>query len=168
LSATCQTLLDTGQLFRGHSKFRRVYNARAQIQLQNGVLRHISAYSLTSLIAPTTLKSHHNMQPSDKAIWDSAYEEEFDGLSSLPTWEIISEKQFRQLYKNVKVLPSMSILFALLSVVLNHNLVPIGNYFVVYMVYDVPPNCGMTNFALILFQWVLRTLKIRRVYLWGH
>jgi hypothetical protein len=102
-------LLDTGQLFRGHSKFRRVYNARAQIQLQNGVLRHISAYSLTSLIAPTTLKSHHNMQPSDKAIWDSAYEEEFDGLSSLPTWEIISEEQFRQLYKNVKVLPSMSI-----------------------------------------------------------
>jgi len=49
------------------------------------------------------------MQPSDKAIWDSAYEEEFDGLSSLPTWEIISEEQFRQLYKNVKVLPSMSI-----------------------------------------------------------
>jgi hypothetical protein len=29
LSATYQHLLDTGQLFRGHSKFQRVYNARA-------------------------------------------------------------------------------------------------------------------------------------------
>jgi hypothetical protein len=38
LSATIQHLLDTGQLFRGHCKFRHVYNARAQIQLRDCVL----------------------------------------------------------------------------------------------------------------------------------
>jgi len=33
LSANCQHLIDTGQFFQGHCKFRRVYNACAQIQL---------------------------------------------------------------------------------------------------------------------------------------
>jgi hypothetical protein len=109
LQANCQHLLDTGQLFRGHSKFRQVYNARAQIQLRSSVLRHVSAYCLTSLLAPTSLKAHNKLNSTDKEIWDTAYDEEFDGLSSLPTWEIISEDKFRQLYKNVKILPSMAI-----------------------------------------------------------
>jgi hypothetical protein len=34
------------------------------------------------------------MDPDDKVIWDSAYDEEYDGLESLPTWEIISEDPF--------------------------------------------------------------------------
>jgi hypothetical protein len=109
LSATCQTLLDTGQLFRGHAKFRRVYNARAQVQLRHSVLRHVSAHGLLSLVAPSSLKSHLSMHPNDKEIWDDAYCEEFDGLSLLPTWEVLSEQQYRQLYKNVKALPSMAI-----------------------------------------------------------
>jgi len=47
LSADCQHLLDTGQFFRGHCKFRHVYNARAQLQLKDCILRHVSAHGLT-------------------------------------------------------------------------------------------------------------------------
>jgi len=49
------------------------------------------------------------MDPSDKLIWDAAYDEEYDGLVSLPTWEVISEAQFRQLSKGKKALPTMAI-----------------------------------------------------------
>jgi hypothetical protein len=108
LMAKCQHLLDTGQLFRGHSKFRRIYNARAQVQLRQSVLRHVSAYGLTSLVAPTSLKSHASMNVEDQTIWDNAYSEEFDGLSSLPTWELIPEAKYHQLYKHAKILPLMA------------------------------------------------------------
>jgi hypothetical protein len=109
LSSSFQTLLDTGQIFCGHAEFHRVYNARAQIQLQDCVLRHVSAHGLTSLVAPSYLKAHVTMASMDKTIWDSAYDEEFDGLSSLLTWEILSKSQFKQLNKNIKPLPSMAI-----------------------------------------------------------
>ncbi len=107
--ANCQTLLDTGQLFRGHAKFSRVYNARAQLQLRDNVLRHVSAHGLSSLIAPSSLKSHLHMSPEDKQIWDHAYGEEYDGLAALPTWEVLTDKEFKHLSKGVKALPSMAI-----------------------------------------------------------
>ena len=109
LSSTIQTLLDTGQIFRGHTKFKRVYNIRNQLQLRDSVLRHVSAHGLTSLVVPTSLKAHSSMSNSDKAIWDDAYLEEYDGLSSLPTWEVLTESQFKALNKGVKALPSMAI-----------------------------------------------------------
>jgi len=109
LSADCQYLLDTGQLFRGHCKFSRVYNARAQIQLKDSILRHVSAHGLASLVAPTSLRMHSKLSSTDKQIWDDAYNEEFDGLSDLPTWEVLSESQFKQLSNGVKALPSMAI-----------------------------------------------------------
>jgi hypothetical protein len=31
LSVSIQQLLDSGQIFKGHAKFKRVYSARAQI-----------------------------------------------------------------------------------------------------------------------------------------
>ncbi len=98
-----------GQLFHGHTKFRRVYHARAQVQLRDCILQHVSAHGLTSLVAPSSLKQHLNMNHGDKNIWDAAYDEEFDGLSSLPTWQVITEEQFRQLSKGVKALPTMAI-----------------------------------------------------------
>jgi hypothetical protein len=64
---------------------------------------------LTSLIAPVSLSSHHKLTESDKKIWDAAYSEEFDGLSDLPTWEILTEAQFKQHSKGHKALPSMAI-----------------------------------------------------------
>jgi hypothetical protein len=38
LSANCQQLMDTAQLFRGHTKFKHVYDARAQLRLKDCVL----------------------------------------------------------------------------------------------------------------------------------
>jgi len=109
LSANCQHFIDTGQLFRGHTKFKRLYNTRNQVQLKSSVLRHVSAYGLSSLIAPSSLHHHYKMTPEYKIIWDQAYDEEFDGLSSLPTWEILTEAQFKSLSAGAKALPSMAI-----------------------------------------------------------
>jgi hypothetical protein len=71
-------------------------------------LRHVSADGLKSLITPSSLCSHQKLDPSDKLIWDAAYNKEFDGLESLPTWEIISEDKFHQLSKGKKALPTMA------------------------------------------------------------
>ncbi len=109
LPANCQRLLDSGQLFRGHTKFSRVYKVRHQAQLHNSVLRHVSAHGLDSLIAPSSLKYHSSMSSNDKSIWDAAYDEEFDGLAGIPTWEVLTEQQFKQLSKGAKPLPSMAI-----------------------------------------------------------
>jgi len=108
-NANCVDLLETAQLFRGHTKFKNVYDARTQLSLRDCVLRHVSAHGLSSLIAPTSLKHHAKMSPDDKAIWDAAYNEEYDGLESLPTWEIISEEQYKILSKGRKALPTMAI-----------------------------------------------------------
>lgn len=88
LVTNCQMLLDT---------------------LRNDVLCHVSAYGLWSLVAPTSLKHHQSMDPSDKLIWDQAYDEEYDALISIPTWEIISEAEFRQLSKGKRALPTRAI-----------------------------------------------------------
>jgi hypothetical protein len=109
LLANGRTLLENAQLFRGHTKFRRVYQARNQLNLRTCILRHVSAHGLTSLVAPTSLKQHEKMSSTDREIWNAAYDEEFDGLNSLPTWEIISESQYKQLCKGMKALPTMAL-----------------------------------------------------------
>jgi hypothetical protein len=105
LAADCQHLLDTGQLFKGHTKFNRVYQARHQFHLKDCVLRHISAHGLDSVIALTSLKQLQKFSSNDQIIWNQAY----DGLTSIPTWDVISEKEFRLLSKGAKPLPSMAI-----------------------------------------------------------
>jgi hypothetical protein len=85
LSANCQHLMDTAQLFRGHAKFKNVYDARAQLSLKDCILCHVSAHGLQSLIAPLSLRHHAKMSPGDRHIWDSAYNEVYAGLESLPT-----------------------------------------------------------------------------------
>jgi hypothetical protein len=109
LEATCQTLLDSGQLFRGHTKFRNVYDTRNQVSLQQCVLCHVSAHGLHSLIVPSSLKHHSKMSPSDKAVWDAAYDEEYDGLTALPSWDVVTEDQYYKLSKGKKALPTMVI-----------------------------------------------------------
>jgi hypothetical protein len=109
LSANVQHLLDSGQLFHGHTKFNRIYQARQQNHLKTCVLQHVSAHGLKSLLAPSSLKHHSSMHPEDKIIWDEAYSEEYDGLASVPTWEVLSEAQFKFLSKGRKPLPSMAI-----------------------------------------------------------
>jgi hypothetical protein len=49
------------------------------------------------------------MDPDDKLVWDAAYNEEYDGLVSLLTWEVISEKEYKQLRKGKHALPTMVI-----------------------------------------------------------
>jgi hypothetical protein len=49
------------------------------------------------------------MSPTDKATWDEAYNEEYDGLTSLPSWEVTSEDQYYKLSKGKKALPTMAI-----------------------------------------------------------
>jgi hypothetical protein len=109
LEVNVQCLLVTGQLFKGHTKFRRVYNVRTQVHLCDSVLCHVSAHGLTTLIAPASLSCHTKIHDADKDIWDAAYFEEFVGLSSLPTWEILTESQFKLLSKGHKALLSMAI-----------------------------------------------------------
>jgi len=101
--------LDTGQLFRGHAKFKNVYDTRNQVSLRDCVLRHILAHGLKSLLPPTSLKAHQKLDEADKLIWDAAYDEEYDGLEALPTWEVITEAQYKQLSRGKKALPTMAI-----------------------------------------------------------
>jgi len=108
-SANCQSLMDTGQLFKGHAKFRNVHDTRNQLSLRDCVLRHVSAHGLKSLIAPSSLKVHQTLDPTDKQVWDAAYDEEYDGLCSLPSWEVVTEDQYHQLSKGRLALPTMAI-----------------------------------------------------------
>jgi hypothetical protein len=109
LSANCQQLLETGQLFHGHAKFKNVYDARAQLDLRDCVLWHVSAHGLTLLIAPTSLKALQKLSSADRDIWNAAYDEEYDGLASLPTWEVITEDEYRLLSKGKPALLTMAI-----------------------------------------------------------
>jgi hypothetical protein len=95
-------------LFRGYTKFCWVYQTCSQVQLCHCVLRHVSAYGLSSLVAPSPLKNIATFFSDDQDIWRVAYDEEYDGLNSLPTWNLIPEDQFKQL-KGVKALPLMVI-----------------------------------------------------------
>jgi hypothetical protein len=49
------------------------------------------------------------MHPNDQVIWNNAYNEEYDGLASIPTWEVLSESQFKLLSKGATPLTSMAI-----------------------------------------------------------
>jgi hypothetical protein len=109
LEANCQDLMDNGQLFKGNSKFKNVYASRSQISLHDSVLCHVSAHGLQSLIAPASLKHHSKLSSTDQMIWNAAYHEEYDGLISLPSWEVISEDEFQKLNRGKKALHTMAI-----------------------------------------------------------
>jgi hypothetical protein len=49
------------------------------------------------------------LSSGDKIIWDTAYDEEYDSLNSLLTWDVISESQFKHLTQGANALPSMAI-----------------------------------------------------------
>jgi hypothetical protein len=37
------------------------------------------------------------MSLGHRSIWDAAYDEEFDGLNSIPTWKIPTKENFKML-----------------------------------------------------------------------
>ena len=46
----------------------------------------------------------------DRALWDAAYAEEYNGLQNLGTWKVISEEEYQRLRPVVgRALPSMAI-----------------------------------------------------------
>jgi hypothetical protein len=71
------------------------------VHLRDCVLHHVTAHGLFSLVAPSSLKQIANMLSDDQSIWHAAYDEEFDDLSSLPAWDIISEEQCHCLGKGI-------------------------------------------------------------------
>jgi hypothetical protein len=109
LVANYHHLLDSGQLFKGHAKFKNVYDSRSQFQLRDCVLRHVSAHGLHSLIPPSSLSKIASMDPNDQAIWYASYDEEYDGLADIPTWDVITEEQYQKLKGRCKAIPSMAI-----------------------------------------------------------
>ena len=74
--------MDKGQLFKDHTKFKNVSEARNQVNLNYCVLQHFFANGLKSLVGLTSLK----MDIQDNTIWDDAYDEEYNGLVSLTNY----------------------------------------------------------------------------------
>jgi deoxyuridine 5'-triphosphate nucleotidohydrolase len=108
------SMVDNRKLFKGWVKSATVYTAR-RVRITSNTLSHIitarkvSASSLNLLEAPTLLK-HHKLHPQDKATWDEAYRQEYQGLMDIDTWEMITEEE----YNNMKhifgtLLPTMAI-----------------------------------------------------------
>ncbi len=69
LVAKCQTLLDNAHSFRGYVKFKCVYQARTQVQLNTCILQDVSAHGLTSLLAPSSLKQLSKLISQNQSIW---------------------------------------------------------------------------------------------------
>jgi hypothetical protein len=67
------------------------------------------AHGLESLLAPSSLKHHAKVSAGDKLIWDAAYNEEYNGLVDLSSWEIVSEEEYCRISKGKKALPTMAI-----------------------------------------------------------
>ncbi len=107
--ANCSQLLETGQLFKGHAKFKNVYDARSQLKLRDCVLCHVSVHGLHSLIPLSSISKIASMVPNDQAIWYASYDEEYDGLANIPTWDVITEEQYQKLKGCCKAIPSMAI-----------------------------------------------------------
>jgi hypothetical protein len=49
------------------------------------------------------------MDLADRQIWDSAYNKEYNGLCSLPSWEVITEDPYHHISKRRNALPTMAI-----------------------------------------------------------
>jgi hypothetical protein len=108
------SMVNNKKLFKGWINSARAHTARRtranSNYLANLIInRKVSAKNLHLLQAPTLLK-HHTLHPDDKQTWDAAYKHEYDGLTDIDTWEVITEEE----YNNMKhilgnLLPTMAI-----------------------------------------------------------
>ena len=104
------------KLLKGWINSKRALTARhvritSNILTHKIVARHISAKELISHEAPISLLKHSKLHPHDKQIWDKSYEEEYRGLQSLETWEVIDEAEckYLQTHNKAQVLPTMTV-----------------------------------------------------------
>lgn len=73
------------------------------------VTKKVSAATLHDKTAPTLL-NHHKLHPTDKLIWDRSYDDEYDGLVNIDTWETITEEDYqRSKHMFGKLMPTMAI-----------------------------------------------------------
>ena len=96
-----QKYIDDGTLIPG-------WHGGANFQI-SGSVRHISATNLSSHIPPGSLSKALYSRSPDRDIWLESYKEEYDGLVSNNTFDVIDESEYKQLCHqyNIKAMPSM-------------------------------------------------------------
>jgi hypothetical protein len=108
LARDYQKYVDDGILIPGwhnHSYFSKAGNAQAV------TTTHVSARSLTTDLAPGSIKKALYSRNPDREIWKQSYDEEYDGLYQSDTFEIISEDEYFRLCREtgIKAIPSMCV-----------------------------------------------------------
>ena len=105
------SLLRNKKLFQGWKNLRLAASARLIKSISNVHARHISAKDLTVLRSPSSLTKHSQLPEPDKALWDSAYAEEYHGLEKLGTWRAVPEDEYQTLKHVIKskFVPTMAI-----------------------------------------------------------
>ena len=94
----CHNLLTERKLQSGFKTQKCMNNGMRLYSQKNVIAMHVSASMLINQNAPTSLTNHHKFHPNDKTIWDSAYEEEYNGLfHELNAFEYISEEEHNSL-----------------------------------------------------------------------
>ena len=83
--------------------------------------RHVSASSLHEP-NPKTLRKALNPKFADHKVWLESYQEEYDGLMSMDTMEILTTSQYSNLKNAPKAIPTMCVL----TVKTNENNKPAG------------------------------------------
>ena len=111
-----ESMINNRKLFQGWKQSAGIINARRSRCMSNiasaiiAARRHVSAKDLLVMKAPTSLLQHAKMHETDKKIWDQSYFEEYKGLENVDTWEVITEKQYKEIKHMVKrTLPTMAI-----------------------------------------------------------
>ena len=111
-----ESMIHNKKIFQGWKNSAGIINARISRCLSNiaasiiTAKRHVSAKNLVEMKAPTSLLQHAKMCENDKQIWDQSYFEEYDGLRNVDTWEVITEKEYKDIKHLVKrTLPTMAI-----------------------------------------------------------
>ena len=149
------------KLFKGWIQNSKALSARRTRITANCLahlikVRKVSAKHLHKMEAPTLLK-HHKLHPEDKATWDEAYRQEYQGLVDIDTWEIISEEK----YNNMKhILGNLLPTMAISTIKYDDNGNPVrAKYRIVALGNLDPHNWSKTDcFAPVLSQMELRFL----------
>ena len=154
-------MIHNKKLFHGW-KSQAVATTARQVRATSNYIAHsiinrkVTAANLKLLEAPSLLK-HHQLHPDDKATWDEAYRQEFQGLVDIDTWETIDEDEYQQtkhLYKGT--MPTM----AIAVIKYDENGKPIRAKYRIVALGNLDPNTWSKNdcFAPVLSQFELRLL----------
>ena len=109
------SLIANKKVFKGWVNSTQAATAR-RIRMTSNLIanliisRKVSAANLHNQQTPSSLLNHYKLHPNDKSIWDQAYEQEYQGLQDIDTWEYISETDYQNC-KHIfgKLMPTMAI-----------------------------------------------------------